>query len=566
MSPPNDPPCQPASVAAQPPTILVIDDEQLILDLMVNLLSRANFQTITAKDAESGLALFRSHPVDLVLTDLFMEGSDGFQVLSAISKENPDLPVIVVSGAGDLQDSIQALRLGAWDFICKPVDTALLSHQIDKALARAALLKENARYRQGLQLEVEQRTAQLKQRAEDLEQVNRDLQREIKIRQQMEAKLKEANDRWQTTFDSIPDFISIHDQEYTVLNTNKALADFLGQAPAELIGKKCYQLFHGTSGPWHKCPHPEALVSGQPQCCEVDDPHVGKPLMVSVSPIIVEGKLIGSIHIAKDISQQKRLEEERQKNKNLDAISVLCGGLAHDFNNLLTAVSGYIDLAKMEKTPEQVPYWLNNAKMVTNLASELTKQLLIFSKGGSPVFGHVSVPLLMQDSLSIENSCFSKVRTEVRIDEDIWSIKGDHGQLRTVIRNIFYNAAEAMPNGGLLTIEAHNLPRSTTSPLVGDSVQSLLDRDSIQALQEQDLVLLSFTDQGVGISPEIIDKVFDPYFTTSAKGAIKGKGLGLTLCHSIISKHNGLISISSKNNQGATVSIYLPAEPAASPT
>jgi len=548
MTPPDDSPCEQTSVASQPQTILVIDDEQLILDLLASWLSTAGFHTITAQNGESGLTLFRSQPVDLVLTDLVMPEIDGLQVLATIGNENPGLPVIIVSGLGNLQDSIKALRLGAWDYISKPVDLPLLLHQINKALERAALLKENARYRQNLQIEVEQRTAQLKQRTEDLEQANLHLHREIEVRQQIEAKLQAANDQWQTTFDSMPDFLSIHDQDYTVIKTNKALAEFLGQPPENLIGKKCYQLFHGTCVPWSSCPHRELLATGKPHACEVNDPHIGRPLQVSVSPIRIDGNTIGSIHIARDISQQKKLEEERQKNKNLESISVLCGGLAHDFNNLLAALSGYIDLAKMEKVAERLPHWLDNAKMITKMAAELTKHLLIFSKGGHPVFSDVAVPLLIRDSLNIEKNGFSAVRPEVRIAEDIWPINGDHDQLRTVIRNIFYNAAEAMPDGGALTIEAHNIPRGNNSPL---------DRDS---------VLLRFTDQGVGISPEIIDKIFDPYFTTSARGAIKGKGLGLALCHSIITKHHGLISISSTKDQGTIVSIYLPANSAASQT
>jgi PAS domain S-box-containing protein len=548
MTTPNGSSPEQARVGTPPPTILVIDDNPHILEALASWLTTAGFLTISALSGDAGLALFHSQPVDLVLTDLIMPGGDGFKVLSTISQENPELPVIIISGAGDLQDSIRALRLGAWDYICKPMDSLLLLHQITLALERAALLKENNRSRQSQQLEIEQRTTQLQQRTADLEQANLRLHREIEARQQIEDELNAANDQWQTTFDSMPDFISIHDQSYTIIKVNKALSDFLGQAPEALIGQKCHQLFHGSCEPWSNCPHRELLITGLPHSCEVIDPHIGRPLMVSVSPIRFEGHVIGSVHVAKDISQQKKLAEERQKNKNLESISVLCGGLAHDFNNLLTALSGYIDLAKREKHTERLPHWLDSAKMVTNLAAELTKQLLIFSKGGFPILNYISVYMLIQDSVTILTNTLNQVRPEVHIAKDIWPIMGDQDQLRTVIKNIFYNAAEAMPTGGSLTIEAHNIPKGTDSPL------------------DQDAILLSFTDQGGGISPEIIDKVFDPYFSTSAKGATKGKGLGLALCHSIITKHHGKISLASKKNHGTTVSIYLPASPTASAT
>jgi len=557
-------------------TILVIDDEQFILELLVAWLSAAGFQVIPALSGEEGLLLFRSQPFDLVLTDLAMSNVDGLQVLATINREDPDLPVIIISGAGNLEDSIKAMRLGAWDYLSKPIDPGLLNHRINKALERAALLKENIRHRQHLEAEVERRTAQLRQRSDELEQANLLLEEEIQTRQETERKLHEANDRWQTTFDSMTDFVSIHDEEYTILQANQSLAQFLDTTPEELIGKKCYDVFHGRCTPWPTCPHRTLMATGLSQTCEIIDPRLTLPLLVTVSPIKNKGRIIGSVHAAKDISRQKKLEEERQKNINLEAIAVLCGGLAHDFNNLLTALSGYIELAKMEGATDRLPHWLNHAKMITNLAAGLTKQLLTFSKGGTPIFSHVPVAGLIQDSLEQCQANFPQVRPALDLAPDLWPINGDHGQLCTVIKNIFYNAAESMPNGGTLKIEARNTPKrqgpsadepprpapevgSVQSPSAGDSDQSPLAGDSVQSPLAGDAVRLSFTDQGGGISPEILSKIFDPYFTTSAKGAVKGKGLGLALCHSIISKHHGHIDVSSKKAQGTTVTIHLPA-------
>jgi len=557
MRPANDP-AELTGGEDLPKSILVIDDDPLILEFMIKWLVADGFHTFAAPGGQEGLALLRSRTFDLVLLDLAMPAPDGFQVLATITRDTPELPVIIVSGLGSQDSAIKALRLGAWDFVTKPMERPLLRHQISKALERAELIKEKARHQQYLHDEVERRTALLNRRTADLEEANRGLQREIKSRQESEQRLRQAMEEWQTTFNSMTDFISIHDQEFTIVRANQALANYLGKTPEELIGQKCYHVFHDRTSPWVPCPHRDLLADGQPHTAEVFDPHLGIPLLITVSPVSSDGKLLGSIHVAKDISRQKRLEEERQKSANLESIAVLCGGLAHDFNNLLTALSGYIDLALMEKRPQELPHWLNHAKMVTNLAMELTRQLLAFSKGGSPILNHVSVFMLLQDSLDHLRKSVSQIRPEVRISEDIWPINGDHGQLRTVLRNIFYNAAEAMPDGGTLTIEATNCPKCPQEP-------HSLNQDSPPSPLEGDSVLITVTDQGVGISPEILGRIFDPYFTTSGKGATKGKGLGLALCYSIISKHHGKISVASQRDQGTTVSIYLPAIPTTAP-
>ncbi|MDA8419571.1 MAG: ATP-binding protein, partial [Desulfobacteraceae bacterium] len=166
--------------------------------------------------------------------------------------------------------------------------------------------------------------------------------------------------------------------------------------------------------------------------------------------------------------------------------------------------------------------------------------------GGEPMLASVSVRALVGESLGHLGKAMPLLKAEERIAPDIWPVRGDYGQLRTVIRNIYYNAAEAMPEGGTMVIEAENLPAGPG----GGQVANPLGRDAVR---------ISLTDHGVGIPPEIINRIFDPYFTTCPKGAAKGKGLGLALCHTIISRHQGQIDIKSQLGQGTTVSLTLPA-------
>ncbi|MBU4151413.1 MAG: response regulator, partial [Proteobacteria bacterium] len=163
-------------------TILVIDDDPTTLNLLVNRLSNAGFSPVTTKNSAEALTLLRNQSFDLILTDLVMPEIDGFQVLSTVTHEDPELPVIIISGQAGINESIKALRLGAWDFVTKPIDVALLIHQINKALERAALLKENTNYRHKLKAEVEARTAELYKRTQELEDSNNALRHEIQTR------------------------------------------------------------------------------------------------------------------------------------------------------------------------------------------------------------------------------------------------------------------------------------------------------------------------------------------------------------------------------------------------
>jgi PAS domain S-box-containing protein len=125
-----------------------------------------------------------------------------------------------------------------------------------------------------------------------------------------EKSLKKTGREWSTTFNSISDFVSVHDKDFKIVRVNKALTDFLGKKPEELIGKHCYEVFHCTSKPWSNCPHSKTLVSKKPVTEEVDDPGIGVPLLVTTSPIFDrDGEVVGSVHVAKDITESKQMEE-----------------------------------------------------------------------------------------------------------------------------------------------------------------------------------------------------------------------------------------------------------------
>lgn len=243
-----------------------------------------------------------------------------------------------------------------------------------------------------------------------------------------------------------------------------------------------------------------------------------------------------------DITLKKQIEEELFKSKKLESVGLLAGGIAHDFNNILSGMFGHLELAKL-KMPLGHPAYqhIKTANQAMDRATNLTNQLLTFAKGGDPLFETVDVKKIIEDSIEFSLSGCG-VKTILTLPKNIWMLDADKGQLSQVITNLLINADHAMPSGGTLTVEAINVAEFTNN-----LVPHLSGK----------FVCLKISDKGVGISEEQQKQIFDPYFTTKKSGS----GLGLTTVHSIITKHNGYISVESEIDKGTTFSIYLPAKP-----
>jgi nitrogen-specific signal transduction histidine kinase/CheY-like chemotaxis protein len=253
--------------------------------------------------------------------------------------------------------------------------------------------------------------------------------------------------------------------------------------------------------------------------------------------------LAGFQGTAYNISERKKIEDEHLRIQKLESIGTLAGGIAHDFNNLLQAILGNIQLAKRVLNPEDKPFsWLTSAEKAGDQAKDLSYRLLTFAKGGEPFKQVTAITRLLRETVQLALSG-SNISAEFVLDENLYSLEIDEGQMKQVISNIVINATEVMPRGGCIIVTAHNLPA-----LRGNNLP----------LQGRNYVHISVEDQGIGIAPKNLPKVFDPYFTTKGMGSEKGKGLGLTICHSIITRHDGLISIESTPGVKTIVHIYLP--------
>jgi signal transduction histidine kinase len=281
------------------------------------------------------------------------------------------------------------------------------------------------------------------------------------------------------------------------------------------------------------------------------------PMLFSVSTLRDDaGNAAGIVCVARDISERRKLAEEIFESKKLESIGILAGGIAHDFNNLFAIIVGNLTLARDEiSTGEKSQKLLLKAEQASLKAAELARKFITFSPGGWLKKEKVRLGQVLKDA---RNSGPLKMNInaiyDINIPNDLMPIYGDEAQLTQVMQNLFLNAAAAIaalpdPQGGEISVRTENA--SIEDVKNGKNTSILLKKGKY--------VKILVEDNGIGISPGNIEKIFDPYFSTRDKTNQKGMGLGLALCYSIIKKHNGHIAVESEIGTGTTFTLYLPA-------
>ncbi len=389
--------------------------------------------------------------------------------------------------------------------------------------------------------------AKVKERTEELIEINKRLTQEIQERKLIEETLRTNEERYRmkaeeldVVLNGITDIIMMQDTSLNIIWANEAASRTLYLSPEELIGKKCYELWQGSSAPCDKCPVTRAVKTGLPHEETVKTKN-GALWQVMGYPVMDDhGAVRGAIEISRNITGRKYLEEELQKRYKLDSLGTLAGGIAHDFNNILTVILGNVSFAKMLIDAQEKVYGrLDDIEKVSMKAQDLTGQLLTFSKGGSPLKKKMHLDQLLRDTAHFVLR-HSEVTARFHTEADLWPVEADESQIAQVIQNIILNARQAMTDGGTITIEAGNSSRSDDNPLF---------------CPEGNHVKITIKDTGCGIDEAVLNNIFDPFFTTKKKS----HGLGLATSYSIVRKHGGHITASSTPGKGTTITIYLPA-------
>ena len=364
---------------------------------------------------------------------------------------------------------------------------------------------------------------------------------DITERKKAEQALKENEENLRITLNSIGDAVIATNIDGNITRMNPVAENLTGWSLEDAAGKplkNVFQIIHkqtrrSVQNPVEKVLKARKIVGLANHSVLIAKDGTEYQIADSGAPIQDEkGNLIGVVLVFRDVTEQIRTEQELLKVKKLESVGVLAGGIAHDFNNLLTGLFGNIDLAKMLLSPDHKSYkYLESAGHSMERATHLTKQLLTFAKGGDPIKETLSIGEVITETAQFSLRG-SNIKLQTNINPDLWLVEADKGQLSQVISNLVINGQQAMPTGGTLTIAAENVETS-----------------------ESRYVKITVQDEGIGIAPQHLDKIFDLYFSTKQKGS----GLGLASTLSIISKHNGLITVDSHLNQGTIFTIHLPA-------
>lgn len=390
---------------------------------------------------------------------------------------------------------------------------------------------DNERYRTHLEDLVRERT--------------QNLEREIAERRQAELALRAGEAQLRLIIEQSPMAIIILDRNFQVKSWNRTAETVFGYAREDIVGQSAFciipeEVRPGLEDLWQRLYNSGVTVLNRNENVTSD----GRVILCDWcnTPLVdSEGKVAGVLCFVENITEREKTEQELLKIKKLESTGVLAGGIAHDFNNILTAILGNISLSLHDgDLPEKTRSLLQSAEKASIRARALTQQLLTFARGGEPVRESMPLAEVIRDSASFVLHG-SAVTCRYDIADDLWPVHADKGQISQVVQNIVLNARHAMPDGGFVDIACTNLPAgSGEHPLLDPAVK---------------YIRISIADSGIGMSPEVLERIFDPYYSTKQEGS----GLGLAITLSVINKHGGQVVVTSEPGRGTTFTIFLPA-------
>ncbi len=518
--------------------VLLVDDDERNLLAIATVLEDLG-EVVLARSGEEALRHLLKGEFAVILLDVYMPGMDGYETAQIIRSrdQTKGIPIVFLSAVNkEAEHQLRGYAMGAVDYVFKPVDPVILRSKVAvfvELFEKSKEVERKARHEQALL------DANLRANAERL---------------RAEQELRRAEQRQAAIIQSLP--IMLYLEPYD--SVRRAPSYFSGDL--EAITGVSYEDLKANPDTWAERLHPDdrekvrnALktrsVSGRFsieyrwQCADGTYKHF---LDQAVLLKDQEGHPVEFAGTITDVSDQRSLESQLIQAQKMDAIGKLTGGIAHDFNNLLAAVIGGLSLIerRAELGAEQQRV-LGMTKRAAEQGSDLVRRLLAFARRQRlephPIDLH---PLRETVSELITHTLGGLVDVEWKIDEGVWNAFADQAQLELALVNLVINARDAMPSGGTVTI-------------VGENRQ--LTDGHLPGIAAGDYVYLAVRDTGTGISPEDLERVMDPFFTTKEVG--KGSGLGLSMVYGFAKQSNGAFYIDSKLGAGTTAALWLPRAP-----
>ncbi|MFW6177773.1 MAG: hybrid sensor histidine kinase/response regulator [Desulfohalobiaceae bacterium] len=375
---------------------------------------------------------------------------------------------------------------------------------------------------------------------------------QLRLKLAAEEGLRHSEEKYRKLVDTSPDAIALVDEDGQIMAANPVLGKQLGQEQQDLVGQPLQEILPQEQAEQIMQNGNLALSSQEVVCRQ--ETRQDKYYESYYIPVYALHARDSFQLVSKDITERQKAEQEREQlrmqmlqSQKLQSIGVLAAGVAHEFNNLLQIMSGNIQLLLMSKTDQDPDLkHLESVRTAVNRAAMLVKQLLLFSRSSSTMKTWVDPSDSVQKAINLlEQTLPRMIQVTFSQDEDLWPIYADPVQVEQVVVNLCTNAADAMPEGGLISIEARNVHPG--------SRYAHYDL----GLDPRGYVLLRVQDTGLGMDAETLAQIFDPFFTTKEVG--QGTGLGLSTVYGIVQSHAGHIQCSSTPDQGTDIRIYWPA-------
>ncbi len=506
--------------------VLIIDDEEGIRRVMSIALRDAGYQVLTAPEGRTGLELCRQESPQIVITDIRMPGMDGIEVLKRIREEDPDKEVIVVTAFGEMELAVRALQLRASDFVIKPVDDGALQGALERAKDRYTRRKEWKDY-----------AVLIEERWMDTAE-----------------QLARTFDFQNNLIESSIDGIMACDKEGKVITFNRAIERILGYSKNEVVGKMSFDQFFPPGGAEKVR---EELCSeaygGKNRLFLFESNMVTRtgnkvPVQVSATILFEGEEEIGVVGFFRDLREVRKLEQQFADQAQLlhqdkmISLGRLSASVVHEINNPLAGILNYIrlmikivDRGTLEaETIRKFQRYLTLIESETGRCSKIVSNLLTFARKSEMEFAKIDMGELIQRCimLSQHKLALQNISLVTNLDSQIPEVWGDFNEVQQCLINLIFNAIDAMPGGGSLTLSSSFDPR-------------------------KDMVKIRVEDTGCGIPKEDLPLIFDPFFSTKGEG--KGLGLGLSTVQGIIDRHKGTIEVHSEPGKGTTFILGIPA-------